>query len=337
MDLPQRPGQNAFATDMVCSGRWPRAGGESCRSSRSRQVRSATDVLKRHRGLFCFLLLLSIINCFLSKFPFLLWKPSLTTYMWVTGAALKVFLSSSFLLLSISFARLDGLFPEKCQKIPVKMLFSWCCALQTCRQTGWCCSQWQCFTSLSSLLEYGRLESHAGRKRSAARTAVRLQWWEDGIWTPSSAFAPWQVNDEPHCWLLCCASFFREKKSVVHGDHSKDMNVKQMFVSHWLWKENGKKKPLWFQTKQQKNENKSSQALFQKTFPRSSVLCIAKSRSTNPTDFFAATWVGGGLILTSAEMVYSPKKGLIWAAGPMSCLFNLVLGKLDRFFYNFTP
>ncbi|KAM9376071.1 high affinity choline transporter 1-like [Pholidichthys leucotaenia] len=41
-----------------------------------------------------------------------------------------------------------------------------------------------------------------------------------------------------------------------------------------------------------------------------------------------ATWVGGGYILGTAEAVYSPTKGLIWAMGPPAYVLNFVLGGL---------
>ncbi|KAK5902313.1 hypothetical protein CesoFtcFv8_007579 [Champsocephalus esox] len=41
-----------------------------------------------------------------------------------------------------------------------------------------------------------------------------------------------------------------------------------------------------------------------------------------------ATWVGGGYILGTAEAVYSPSQGLIWAMGPPAYLTNFVLGGL---------
>ncbi|XP_068170148.1 high-affinity choline transporter 1-like [Antennarius striatus] len=41
-----------------------------------------------------------------------------------------------------------------------------------------------------------------------------------------------------------------------------------------------------------------------------------------------ATWVGGGYILGTAEVVYSPKQGLIWAIGPPAFAINLILGGL---------
>ncbi|XP_040894295.1 high-affinity choline transporter 1-like isoform X2 [Toxotes jaculatrix] len=41
-----------------------------------------------------------------------------------------------------------------------------------------------------------------------------------------------------------------------------------------------------------------------------------------------ATWVGGGYIMGTAEAVYSPTRGLIWAMGPPAYLINFVLGGL---------
>lgn len=41
-----------------------------------------------------------------------------------------------------------------------------------------------------------------------------------------------------------------------------------------------------------------------------------------------ATWVGGGYILGTAEVVYDPTKGLLWAVGPFSFSLNLLIGGL---------
>ncbi|XP_054475909.1 high-affinity choline transporter 1-like isoform X2 [Anoplopoma fimbria] len=41
-----------------------------------------------------------------------------------------------------------------------------------------------------------------------------------------------------------------------------------------------------------------------------------------------ATWVGGGYIMGTAEAVYSPSRGLIWAFGPPAYFINFVLGGL---------
>uniref|UniRef100_A0A8C7YYH5 High affinity choline transporter 1-like n=1 Tax=Oryzias sinensis TaxID=183150 RepID=A0A8C7YYH5_9TELE len=41
-----------------------------------------------------------------------------------------------------------------------------------------------------------------------------------------------------------------------------------------------------------------------------------------------ATWVGGGYILGTAEAVYSPNQGLIWAIGPPAYFLNFFLGGL---------
>ncbi|CDQ95541.1 unnamed protein product [Oncorhynchus mykiss] len=40
-----------------------------------------------------------------------------------------------------------------------------------------------------------------------------------------------------------------------------------------------------------------------------------------------ATWVGGGYIMGTAEAVYSPSQGLIWALGPLAYLITFLLGK----------
>ncbi|XP_024137571.1 high affinity choline transporter 1 isoform X1 [Oryzias melastigma] len=41
-----------------------------------------------------------------------------------------------------------------------------------------------------------------------------------------------------------------------------------------------------------------------------------------------ATWVGGGYIMGTAEAVYSPNQGLIWALGPPAYVLNFFLGGL---------
>ncbi|XP_030005323.1 high-affinity choline transporter 1-like [Sphaeramia orbicularis] len=41
-----------------------------------------------------------------------------------------------------------------------------------------------------------------------------------------------------------------------------------------------------------------------------------------------ATWVGGAFILGTAEVIYDPTKGLVWAIGPTSYSLNLVIGGL---------
>ncbi|KAK9516732.1 hypothetical protein VZT92_024647 [Zoarces viviparus] len=41
-----------------------------------------------------------------------------------------------------------------------------------------------------------------------------------------------------------------------------------------------------------------------------------------------ATWVGGGYIMGTAEAVYSPSQGLIWAMGPPAYVINFLLGGL---------
>lgn len=42
---------------------------------------------------------------------------------------------------------------------------------------------------------------------------------------------------------------------------------------------------------------------------------------------FAATWVGGGLIMGVAETVYNPESGLIWALMPFQYSLSFVIGK----------
>lgn len=42
---------------------------------------------------------------------------------------------------------------------------------------------------------------------------------------------------------------------------------------------------------------------------------------------FLATWVGGGYIMGTAEAVYNPSQGLIWALGLPAYAINFLLGK----------
>lgn len=42
---------------------------------------------------------------------------------------------------------------------------------------------------------------------------------------------------------------------------------------------------------------------------------------------FSATWVGGGYIMGCAEVVYNPKKGLVWAIAPIGFSANMILGE----------
>lgn len=43
--------------------------------------------------------------------------------------------------------------------------------------------------------------------------------------------------------------------------------------------------------------------------------------------FLLATWVGGGYIMGTAEAVYSPAQGLVWAFGPLAYTLNFLLGE----------
>ncbi|KAJ0057012.1 hypothetical protein NL108_000834, partial [Boleophthalmus pectinirostris] len=40
------------------------------------------------------------------------------------------------------------------------------------------------------------------------------------------------------------------------------------------------------------------------------------------------TWVSGGFILGTAELVYDPTKGLLWAVGPVAFAMNMIIGGL---------
>lgn len=43
--------------------------------------------------------------------------------------------------------------------------------------------------------------------------------------------------------------------------------------------------------------------------------------------FSAATWVGGTFIIGTAETVYDPEQGLIWAVMPLAATLAFTLGK----------
>lgn len=45
---------------------------------------------------------------------------------------------------------------------------------------------------------------------------------------------------------------------------------------------------------------------------------------------FAATWVGGGLLMAMTEMVYDPEMGLIWALMPVQYSVSFIIGKSDN-------
>ena len=42
-----------------------------------------------------------------------------------------------------------------------------------------------------------------------------------------------------------------------------------------------------------------------------------------------ATWVGGGFIVGTAEAVYNPSMGLIWAVMPVAATMCFIIGELS--------
>ncbi|XP_077424893.1 high affinity choline transporter 1-like [Vanacampus margaritifer] len=61
---------------------------------------------------------------------------------------------------------------------------------------------------------------------------------------------------------------------------------------------------------------------------KKSEIAIVGGRNINVvvgTFTMTATWVGGGYILGTAEAVYSPVQGLVWAFGPLAFLLNFVI------------
>lgn len=47
----------------------------------------------------------------------------------------------------------------------------------------------------------------------------------------------------------------------------------------------------------------------------------------------AATWVGGTFIIGTAETVYDPKMGLLWAVMPLAATLAFSLGKATFMVY----
>lgn len=43
---------------------------------------------------------------------------------------------------------------------------------------------------------------------------------------------------------------------------------------------------------------------------------------------YTASWIGGGALNGTAEIVYSPQGGLIWAIAPLCYGFSIVIGGL---------
>lgn len=54
-------------------------------------------------------------------------------------------------------------------------------------------------------------------------------------------------------------------------------------------------------------------------------LCFATPAFTYA--LLLATWVGGGYIMGTAEAVYAPTRGVVWALGPPAYLLSFLLGK----------
>lgn len=50
---------------------------------------------------------------------------------------------------------------------------------------------------------------------------------------------------------------------------------------------------------------------------------------------FSATWVGGGYINGTAEIVYLPSRGLVWVQAPAGFALALLIGKAQTWNYFF--
>ena len=57
------------------------------------------------------------------------------------------------------------------------------------------------------------------------------------------------------------------------------------------------------------------------------VFCSSSPALLSVLSLLSATWVGGGYIMGTAEAVYVPTRGVIWALGPPAHLFGFLLGE----------
>ncbi|XP_019745910.1 high-affinity choline transporter 1-like isoform X1 [Hippocampus comes] len=74
---------------------------------------------------------------------------------------------------------------------------------------------------------------------------------------------------------------------------------------------------------------RKSKKLEKKCTGRKSEVAIVGGRNINivvGVFTMTATWVGGGYLMGTAEAVYLPTRGLVWASGPFAYLVNFILG-----------
>lgn len=78
---------------------------------------------------------------------------------------------------------------------------------------------------------------------------------------------------------------------------------------------------IWASKKSKKEEKKC-------TVRQSEVVMVGGRNLSIWVSIFTmtATWVGGGYILGTAEVVYDPTKGLMWAVGPLAFSLNMLIG-----------
>ncbi|XP_019720982.1 high-affinity choline transporter 1-like isoform X2 [Hippocampus comes] len=76
--------------------------------------------------------------------------------------------------------------------------------------------------------------------------------------------------------------------------------------------------------------SRKSKQVEKKCSGRKSEVAIVGGRNMNVVICvftMTATWVGGGYIMGTAEAVYLPTRGLVWASGPFAYLVNFILGE----------
>ncbi|XP_051916436.1 high affinity choline transporter 1-like isoform X2 [Hippocampus zosterae] len=77
--------------------------------------------------------------------------------------------------------------------------------------------------------------------------------------------------------------------------------------------------------------SRKSKQVEKKCLERRSEVAIVGGRNINivvSVFTMTATWVGGGYIMGTAEAVYMPTRGLVWASAPLAYLVNFILGGL---------
>ncbi|XP_019745912.1 high-affinity choline transporter 1-like isoform X2 [Hippocampus comes] len=85
---------------------------------------------------------------------------------------------------------------------------------------------------------------------------------------------------------------------------------------------------------------RKSKKLEKKCTGRKSEVAIVGGRNINivvGVFTMTATWVGGGYLMGTAEAVYLPTRGLVWASGPFAYLVNFILGATMSIILDLSP